>query len=214
MKNLKLKTDFPIAYESPDHLMPWGTMRDNSTNPSFIQEVQDFFKYHYDLDKIKFMDIGCSGGQLAVDFYKKGNMLLRFSNPNLLVSINRFNSRQSEIRRCFCFPPPRPLTRQTKAPSVLCLLSPLSLPHHFASNPPGLFLPNLLPFESVLGAFGTKVGGGFELKSPPGSISPLGDWQTFPTKLDSFATFGKEAIDHTSFLDLKSKLGLHLGLGL
>jgi hypothetical protein len=44
MENLKLQTEFPIAYESPDHLMPWGTMRDNSTNPAFIQEVQDYFK--------------------------------------------------------------------------------------------------------------------------------------------------------------------------
>jgi SAM-dependent methyltransferase len=91
MENLKLKTDFPIAYESPDHLMPWGTMRDNSTNPSFIQEVQDFFKSHYDLDKIKFMDLGCSGGQLAVDFYKKGNIAVGLEGSDYSVKHQRAN---------------------------------------------------------------------------------------------------------------------------
>ena len=91
MENLKLQTEFPIAYESPDHLMPWGTMRDNSTNPAFIQEVQDFFKSNYDLDKIKFMDLGCSGGQLAVDFYKNGNVAVGLEGSDYSVKHQRAN---------------------------------------------------------------------------------------------------------------------------
>jgi cyclopropane fatty-acyl-phospholipid synthase-like methyltransferase len=60
---IKVKTDFPIAFDSPDHIHPWGTMRDNSTNLNFVVEVIN--KFH---SKINFMDLGCSGGKLVRDF--------------------------------------------------------------------------------------------------------------------------------------------------
>jgi 2-polyprenyl-3-methyl-5-hydroxy-6-metoxy-1,4-benzoquinol methylase len=66
-------------------------MRDNSTNPAFIQEVQDFFKSDYGLDKIKFMDLGCSGGQLAVDFYKNGNVAVGLEGSDYSVKHQRAN---------------------------------------------------------------------------------------------------------------------------
>ena len=88
---ITLKTDYPIAYDSPDHLMPWGTMRDNSTNTSFINEVLEFFKLNYNLDKIKFMDLGCSGGQLVVDFYKKGNIAVGLEGSDYSVKHKRAN---------------------------------------------------------------------------------------------------------------------------
>jgi len=91
METIKLKTDNPIAYESPDHLMPWGTMRDNSTNSNFIEEIQDFFKLNYDLDKIKFMDLGCSGGQLVVDFHNKGNLAVGLEGSDYSVKHQRAN---------------------------------------------------------------------------------------------------------------------------
>src|SRR4051794_5777180 len=34
--SVTVKTNFPIAYESPDHLVPWGTMNDNSSNKKFV----------------------------------------------------------------------------------------------------------------------------------------------------------------------------------
>src|SRR5258706_2655162 len=37
---LSVKTEFPIAYESPDHLVPWGTMNDNSSNKKFVLHMQ------------------------------------------------------------------------------------------------------------------------------------------------------------------------------
>ena len=35
----RVETEYPIAFDSPDHLYPWGTKRDNHTSESFIHEV-------------------------------------------------------------------------------------------------------------------------------------------------------------------------------
>jgi 2-polyprenyl-3-methyl-5-hydroxy-6-metoxy-1,4-benzoquinol methylase len=86
-----LKTDHPIAYDSPDHLMPWGTMRDNTTNANFIEEIHEFFKLNYDLDNFNFLDLGCSGGQLAVDFYKQGNLSVGLEGSDYSVKHQRAN---------------------------------------------------------------------------------------------------------------------------
>lgn len=61
---IKVLTKFPLALDSPDFITPWGTMRDNSTNPEFIKEVITRFENK----KINFLDLGCSGGKLIRDF--------------------------------------------------------------------------------------------------------------------------------------------------
>jgi 2-polyprenyl-3-methyl-5-hydroxy-6-metoxy-1,4-benzoquinol methylase len=91
MNNIKLETNHPIAYESPDHLMPWGTMRDNTTNPDFIEEIHEFFKLNYDLDTFNFLDLGCSGGQLVVDLHNKGNLSVGLEGSDYSVKHERAN---------------------------------------------------------------------------------------------------------------------------
>jgi len=91
MKKIKLITNNPVAYESPDHLMPWGTKNDNSTNHLFIDEIQTFFKQNYELDKIKFLDLGCSGGQLVVDFHNRGNLSVGLEGSDYSVKHQRAN---------------------------------------------------------------------------------------------------------------------------
>ena len=59
MNFITLKTDYPVAFNSPDHLMPWGTMRDNTTNADFIEEIHEFIKLNYGLDNFNFLDLGC-----------------------------------------------------------------------------------------------------------------------------------------------------------
>lgn len=55
-----IKTDFPVAYESLDHLNPWGTSRDNSTNPRFNEKIYKLFNAAE--KPLKILDMGCSGG--------------------------------------------------------------------------------------------------------------------------------------------------------
>jgi SAM-dependent methyltransferase len=69
---ITVKTDFPIAYESPDHLVPWGTMNDNSSNKKFVMHMQTLIEQRQGRGPKAFMDLGCSGGQLVADFRSLG----------------------------------------------------------------------------------------------------------------------------------------------
>jgi 2-polyprenyl-3-methyl-5-hydroxy-6-metoxy-1,4-benzoquinol methylase len=62
-------TDFPIAYESFDHIEPKGTANDNTRGVAFVQRVEEIA----DGRKIHFADLGCSGGGLVKDFLDRGH---------------------------------------------------------------------------------------------------------------------------------------------
>ena len=57
----RVETEYPIAIDSPDHLYPWGTKNDNSTNENFVQEIISRFLSN---NKLRVIDLGCSGGAL------------------------------------------------------------------------------------------------------------------------------------------------------
>lgn len=66
---MNLITDFPIAYESYDHIEPKGTAADNTHCPAFVKRVEELSNGK----KIKFADLGCSGGGLVKDFIDSGH---------------------------------------------------------------------------------------------------------------------------------------------
>jgi len=67
---IELVTDFPIAYESQDHLVPWGTRRDNSQNPAFNGKLYRLFS---ELNRpLRVLDLGCSGGGFVRDCINDG----------------------------------------------------------------------------------------------------------------------------------------------
>jgi len=84
---IKIVTEHPIAYESPDHIMPHGTARDNSTNPGFIIEAENMFKG----EPFRTLDIGCSGGQLTIDFAAKGHLAVGVEGSDYSVKHQRAN---------------------------------------------------------------------------------------------------------------------------
>ena len=55
-------TEYPIAFDSPDHLQPHGTVNDNHTNETWVENVLKIFK---NKENIKVMDLGCAGGKLV-----------------------------------------------------------------------------------------------------------------------------------------------------
>lgn len=57
---IEVDTAKPVAYDSPDHLQPWGTARDNSTNPRFNRKLYPIF--HFLKRPLRVLDLGCSGG--------------------------------------------------------------------------------------------------------------------------------------------------------
>jgi SAM-dependent methyltransferase len=62
------ETNYPVAFESPDHIAPKGTAVNNSTNKKFILYMDE--KLHREFGKItcRMMDLGCAGGQTVADF--------------------------------------------------------------------------------------------------------------------------------------------------
>lgn len=65
---ISLETKHPVAFESPDHLMPWGTMRDNSTHKKFVDCMARKIQAENPGATLGALDLGCSGGQLVKDF--------------------------------------------------------------------------------------------------------------------------------------------------
>lgn len=55
---IEVRTKKPVAVDSPDHLHPWGTAQDSSTNRRFNQKVFHLFGER----RIRALDLGCSGG--------------------------------------------------------------------------------------------------------------------------------------------------------
>lgn len=70
--SISVNTEHSIAEDSPDHLHPWGTKRDNSTDNYFIDEMIKHFGQG--IRNIKVLDIGCSGGQMVRDFAVLGHL--------------------------------------------------------------------------------------------------------------------------------------------
>lgn len=60
-----VETEFPIAFDSMDHIEPHGTMRDNYTSLAFINECIEKLKLS---GNFNIMDIGCAGGGLINDW--------------------------------------------------------------------------------------------------------------------------------------------------
>ena len=65
---LSIQTDFPVAYESPDHIAPSGTKENNNTNKKFVLFMNEFISKKFPGEDKYFLDLGCSGGQLVKDF--------------------------------------------------------------------------------------------------------------------------------------------------
>src|SRR6185503_21290432 len=67
---ITLKTDHPVALQSPDHLKPWGTKRDNSKSPRFLKKVSRLFSEEG--SEFSLLDLGCSGGGWVKEAHDKG----------------------------------------------------------------------------------------------------------------------------------------------
>lgn len=59
---VKVVTDNPVAYDSQDHLQPFGTIRDNTRNLAFFNKCKSLYP------NASLLDLGCSGGGLVFDF--------------------------------------------------------------------------------------------------------------------------------------------------
>jgi len=70
LRRVTVRATREVAYESPDHLVPWGTRRDNSRHSRFNQKLFELL----DLRRRPFwlLDMGCSGGGFVKDLLDEG----------------------------------------------------------------------------------------------------------------------------------------------
>ena len=68
---ITLETDYPIAYESLDHLHPHGTVQDNTRYPRFVEKCERLLAPKKEL---AFLDLGCSGGGMVLDAALRGHI--------------------------------------------------------------------------------------------------------------------------------------------
>jgi SAM-dependent methyltransferase len=88
---ITLETQFPIAFESPDHIVPWGTMRDNSTNKKFVMFMASRITKENPGKNYGLLDIGCSGGQLVRDFRDLGWLAVGLEGSDFSLKNKRAN---------------------------------------------------------------------------------------------------------------------------
>jgi SAM-dependent methyltransferase len=70
LRKISVRATREVAYESPDHLVPWGTKQDNSRNPRFNQKLRSLFLGTR--RAIWVLDMGCSGGGFVKDCIDQG----------------------------------------------------------------------------------------------------------------------------------------------
>lgn len=67
---IRVETSKPVAFDSPDHLMPWGTARDNSQNLRFNRRLSKWLGRR----DLKVLDLGCSGGGFIKSILDQGGL--------------------------------------------------------------------------------------------------------------------------------------------
>jgi SAM-dependent methyltransferase len=92
-RKIKCETQYPHPVDSPDYLNPAGSIEDNHTNPYFIYELDMAFNGL----PYRLMDIGCAGGQFAVDVHHKGAPWIGvgIEGGNILGMTKEFEERET-----------------------------------------------------------------------------------------------------------------------
>lgn len=67
---LILRAERDCAYDSPDHLMPWGTRKNRSTSASFNEKL---WLLYPDTQIVRVLDLGCAGGDFVKSCIDDGN---------------------------------------------------------------------------------------------------------------------------------------------
>ena len=68
MSHIRIVTNKPVAFDSPDHIQPWGTSRDNSISLAFNRKLT----WWLSTSKLRVLDLGCAGGGFVKSILDRG----------------------------------------------------------------------------------------------------------------------------------------------
>lgn len=86
LRRIRVQATREIAYESPDHLIPFGTRRDNSRQRRFNQKLYQLFGADV---PIWVLDLGCSGGGFVKDCLDDGCMAVGIEGSDYSKRLRR-----------------------------------------------------------------------------------------------------------------------------
>jgi SAM-dependent methyltransferase/gas vesicle protein len=81
---VELETEHLIALHSNDHKFPRGTANDNTRSPRFVQACEALFNR-----PLNFLDLGCSGGGLILDFTLRGHKAIGLEGSDFSLLAQR-----------------------------------------------------------------------------------------------------------------------------
>lgn len=84
---ITVRTLYPIAKDSLDHIQPLGTAADNHTSIGLMEEIVAYFEQR----KVNVLDIGCSGGEMVIDFVRNGHTAVGIEGSDYSVVNQRAN---------------------------------------------------------------------------------------------------------------------------
>ena len=84
---VSLEAKSPVASASPDHLLPWGTKRDNSVNRRFNDKLYKLYpKYG---EQLRILDMGCSGGGFVKSCFDDGCLAVGLEGSDFSKRLGR-----------------------------------------------------------------------------------------------------------------------------
>lgn len=98
---LRVETRHPVAFESPDHIVPTGTALNNSTNRKFILHMDELLRREFGNGALRCLDLGCSGGQMVQDFLRLKWLGLGLEGSDYSLKTRRANWRTLANRNLF-----------------------------------------------------------------------------------------------------------------
>lgn len=88
MSDIEIRTFHPIAFDSPDHLVPLGTKYDNFTNSKFVEKCETYLRNN-NITRGLILDLGCAGGGNVLSFVEKGHDAYGLEGSDYSLKIGR-----------------------------------------------------------------------------------------------------------------------------
>jgi len=176
----KCSTQYPVAYDSPDHIHPIGALLDHTRHPRFIRACEDFLGRD---KKLSFLDLGCSAGGLVLDAILRGHIGVGLEGSDISRLQQRAEWRLLRDNLFTCdITRPFDLTRHATEPYQFDVVSAWEVLEHLTSPGVDGMFQNIARHTcpgSLFACSISQVGGGFTNEGAPlhQTLKPLPWWQ-------------------------------------
>jgi SAM-dependent methyltransferase len=143
-----------VAFESPDHLAPTGTARDNSTNKKFVLHMDEKLHREFGDQTLRVIDLGCSGGQMVVDFVKLRWIGVGLEGSDYSLKHQRANWKDYTGKNLFTADISKPFqVKLDGKPAKFHLITAWEVMEHFATHDLDLVFNNICKHLATGGYF-------------------------------------------------------------